>query len=75
MDKHKIIKVKKNGDGDITDVQLENGEVHRIKEAIAMVKNDQISGVNVGTAKNGREFLRSNPNGNQEDNLDNLPSF
>lgn len=75
MDKHKIVKVKKNSDGDITDIQLENGEVHAIKEAISLVKDEQISGVNVGKAKNGREFLRSNPNGNDEDNLDNLPSF
>lgn len=71
----KIIKVKKNPDGDITDVMLENGNVYSINEAITMTKDHAIEGVNVGRAKNGREFLRSNPNGEQHDNLDNLPTF
>lgn len=75
MEKNKIIKVKKNSDGDITDVMLENGEVHSVIEAISMAKNDAIDGVNVGKAKNGREFIRSNPNGKENDNLDELPTF
>ncbi|GAA0692752.1 MULTISPECIES: DUF3892 domain-containing protein [Clostridium] len=75
MEKNKIIKVKKNSDGDITDVMLENGEVHSVTEAISMAKNELIDGVNVGKAKNGREFIRSNPNGKENDNLDELPNF
>lgn len=75
MEKNKIIKVKKNSDGDITDVMLENGEVHSVTEAISMAKNEMIDGVNVGKAKNGREFIRSNPNGKENDNLDELPNF
>ncbi|NLK97708.1 DUF3892 domain-containing protein [Defluviitalea saccharophila] len=73
--KSKIVKVKKNSEGDITDVMLDNGSVHSIDDAITMAKNDLIDGVNVGKAKNGREFLRSNPNGEESDNLDNLPMF
>lgn len=72
---HKIIKVKKNNDGDITDVMLENGEVHSIEDAIVMAKSHAIEGVNVGKSKNGREFLRSNPNNSENDNLDNMPMF
>ena len=75
MEKNKNIKVKKNSDGDITDVMLENGEVHSVTEAISMAKNELIDGVNVGKAKNGREFIRSNPNGKENDNLDELPNF
>ncbi|HHW67665.1 MAG: hypothetical protein PWP07_430 [Epulopiscium sp.] len=74
-EKSKIVKVKKNSEGDITDVMLDNGSVHAIDEAITMAKNDLIDGVNVGKAKNGREYLRSNPNGEESDNLDNLPMF
>ncbi|WP_432665557.1 DUF3892 domain-containing protein [Wukongibacter baidiensis] len=70
-----IIKVKKNHSGDITDVMLENGNVYSIDEALNMAKHGIIDGVNVGRAKNGREFLRSNPNGSKNDNLDNLPMF
>ncbi len=70
-----IIKVKKNHDGDITDVMLENGNIFSIDEALNMAKHGIIEGVNVGRAKNGIEFLRSNPNGLTNDNLDNLPIF
>lgn len=73
--KSKIIKVKKNHDGDITDIMLENGNIYSIDEAIMMAKDDLIEGVNVGRARNGREYLRSNPNGSDSDNLDNIPTF
>lgn len=70
-----IIKVRKNSEGDITDVMLVNGNVYSINEAIMMAKDGLIQGVNVGRAKNGREYLRSDPNGKESDNLDNLPTF
>ncbi|MBF8983674.1 DUF3892 domain-containing protein [Lutibacter sp. B2] len=74
-DKSKITKVRKNSDGDITDVMLSNGTVCPINNAISMAKEGAIEGVNVGRAKNGREFLRSNPNGELSDNLDTLQTF
>lgn len=73
--KSKIIKVKKNQDGDITDVMLENGNVYSIDEAIMMTRDGLIEGVNVGKARNGREYLRSNPNDIVGDNLDSIPTF
>ncbi|MDF2505330.1 MULTISPECIES: DUF3892 domain-containing protein [Clostridium] len=73
--KGKISKVKKNKDGDITEVMLENGSIHSIEEAITMTKSGDIDGVNIGKARNGREFLRSNPNGDESDNLDSKPTF
>jgi hypothetical protein len=74
-DKSKVTKVKKNPQGDITDVMLENGNVYSIDEAIIMAKDHLIEGVNVGKSKNGREYLRGNPNGDEGDNLDNKPVF
>lgn len=74
-DKAKIIKVKKNSQGDITDVMSDNGNVYSIDEAVMMAKDSVFEGINVGKAKNGREYLRSNPNGNENDNLDNMPTF
>lgn len=74
-DKAKIIKVRKNAQGDITDVMLNDGNVYSVNEAIALAKDHKIEGVNVGQARNGREYLRSNPNDIQSDNLDNLPIF
>lgn len=73
--KNTISKVRKNSDGDITDVMISNGDTYSIKEGINMAKNGMIEGVNVGKAKNGREFLRSNPNGKEDDNLDNKEMF
>ncbi len=75
MDKSttKITKVKKNPDGDITDVMLDDGNIYPVDQAISMVHEGRIEGVNVGRAKNGREFLRSDPNDKKNDNLDNLP--
>lgn len=74
-EKGQITKVRKNGDGDITDVMLQNGNVYAINDAIRMARDGLIEGVNVGQAKNGREYLRSNPNGESSDNLDQLPTF
>lgn len=74
-DKGKIVKVKKNTDGDITDVMIDNGSVYSINEAITMVRDGALEGVNVAKARNGREFLRSNPNDNDGDNLDSMPTF
>jgi len=73
--KAKIIKVRKNREGDITDVMFGNGNIYSINDAIRMAKDGLIEGVNVGKAKNGREYLRSNLNGETSDNLDNLPAF
>lgn len=74
-DQARIVKVKKNPQGDITDIMLDNGNVYSVNEAVMMAKDGLISGVNVGQAKNGREYLRSNPNGSANDNLDSLPTF
>lgn len=71
----KIVKVKKNSDGDITDVMFDNGNTCPISQAITMAKDGLIEGVNIGRAKNGREYLRGNPNGAEDDNLDNKPTF
>lgn len=71
----KITKVRKNPDGDITDVMLENGNVYSINEAIDLARKGMLEGVNVGRAKNGREYLRSNPDGNEGNNLDNMPTM
>ncbi len=70
-----ISKVRKNSEGDITDVMLSNGEEYSIKEAVEMTKEGLINGVNVSKAKNGREYLKNNPNGTEEDNLSNKPTF
>ncbi len=70
----KIEKVKKNAQGDITDVMI-NGSVYGINDAISLARDGKIEGVNVSKARSGREFLRSNPDDSETNNLDNLPTF
>lgn len=70
----KIDKVKKNAQGDITDVII-NNNVYSIDEAIMMARDGKIEGVNVAKARSGKEYLRSNPDNIEANNLDNLPTF
>ncbi|MFC5403985.1 DUF3892 domain-containing protein [Cohnella soli] len=73
--KQQIVAVRKNGDGDIVELQLSSGQVVGYKEAQAMAKNDQIANVNVFKGRDGDEHLRSDPDGRTDNNLDNLPTF
>lgn len=70
----RIEKVKKNQEGDITDVMI-NGNVYSINEAIVMARDGIIEGVTVARAKSGRDYLRGLPDRSTENNLDNMPSF
>lgn len=70
----KIEKVRKNSEGDITDVMI-NGNVYSVDQAIMMAGEGKIEGVNVARARSGREYLRSNPDEHPENNLDRLPTF
>lgn len=72
---NKIVKVRKDGEGVITSVMMQDGTVKPIEEAIEMAKRDEIGGVNVGRSKSGSEFLRADPDGSIENNLDQLPTF
>lgn len=70
----RIEKVRKNAAGDITDVMLD-GNIYSIDQAVELARDGMIEGVNVSRARNGREYLRSNPDDRAANNLDNLPSF
>jgi hypothetical protein len=61
QDEARIIKVKKNPDGDITDVMLENGNVYSINEALIMAKDGLISGVNAAHAKKRKRIFKKQP--------------
>jgi hypothetical protein len=52
-----------------------NGNVYSINDAIMLAKEGKIEGVNVSKARSGKEYLRSNPDGSEANNLDNLPTF
>ncbi|TVY06723.1 DUF3892 domain-containing protein [Paenibacillus cremeus] len=70
-----VVAVRKNGDGDIVELKLSNGQVVDYVEAQHMAKNGQIANVNVFRGRDGDEHLRSNADGDPTNNLDNLPGF
>lgn len=72
---NQVIAVRKNGDGDIVQLQLSSGEVVDYKTAQQMAKNNQIANLNVFRGRDGEEHLRSDPDGRTDNNLDNLPAF
>lgn len=74
-DNAKIIKIKKDHDGNISDVMLENGIVLPINQAILQAKEGRIDGAIAIRGKDGGEFLRTDPNNYPINNLMDLPTF
>lgn len=71
----KIVAVRKNDDGDLTNVQFSDGTAVSIEQAIHMAQNGEIEHVNVFEGRDGHLHIRSNPDGDPTNNLDNLPTF
>lgn len=74
-DNAKIIKIKKNHDGMITEVMLENGIILPINHAILRAKEGRIDGAIAIRGKDGGEYLRTDPNSYPIDNLMDLPTY
>lgn len=74
--KKTIVAVSKFHDN-ISQVKFETGEILDIKEAIEMAEKDLINHVNTGGTRGDdpHKTLRSNPDGDPSNNLDNLPQF
>lgn len=70
-----VVAVRKNGDGDIVELKLSSGTVVDYKTAQTMVENNEIRNLNVFRGRDNEEHLRSNPDGREDNNLDNLPTF
>lgn len=69
----RIVGLVKEG-GRITGYQLSDNTVVEKQQAVNMAKQGQIAGV--GIAHRGdTEYLKSIPNGSENDNLGNLPSI
>jgi lantibiotic modifying enzyme len=75
--KLQIVAVRKDNDGDISEVKFQNGETATIEQAIQMAEQDLIEDVNTGMTRGDdkHKTLRSYPDGDPSNNLGNLPSF
>ncbi len=54
---------------------LSSGEKVSVDEAIQLAKQGQLDHVGVSIAKDGSEYIRSLPDGDESNNLGNLPSI
>ncbi len=75
MIQEQVVAVRKNNEGDIVELKLTSGRTVDYKTAQTMVKNQEIAGLNVFRGRDEEEHLRSNPDGREDNNLDNLPTF
>lgn len=71
----KITCVKHDKNGEIISYRLDTGQVISKSEGIKLAEQGQIDGVTVGVSKSGEKFLRSMPDGDSSNNLDNLPEI
>ena len=72
---NRITKVRRNDDGNITDVMFENGNTCSFNYAVLMAKQGNLEGYNVVRGKNGGEYLSADPNNPDVENLDDIPRF
>ncbi len=69
----KVVDAKKDKKGRISSVRFEeNQRFTSLKTAIRMAERNEIEDIHVLTGKNGKKWLRSNPNKKKNDNLQKL---
>ncbi|WP_083258729.1 DUF3892 domain-containing protein [Cellulosilyticum sp. I15G10I2] len=54
---------------------LSSGEKVTVQEAILLAKEGELSNVGVSVSKSGNEYIRSLPDDDESNNLNNLPSI
>lgn len=70
-----IVAVRHNGKSKLTNFKLNNGQDLDYNQAIDLGKSGQISSIDVVDRKSSMQFIRSEPDRIEENNLDNLPEF
>ena len=70
---HIITGLVKDSNGEITAYQIDNNEIIMKEEAVMLAKQGAIKGVNTEVSKLKEEFLKSIPDGNKYNNLEDLP--
>lgn len=73
-DAEQITKLIKSG-GEVVGYELESGVHVSVQQAIEMAKSNGVKHVGVSTSKDGSEYIRSLADGDESNNLGNLPSI
>lgn len=61
--------------GDVVGYELSDGSHVSIQQAVELAKQNVLNHVGVSISKGGEEYLRSLPDGDESNNLGNLPSI
>ncbi|WP_373898231.1 DUF3892 domain-containing protein [Haloimpatiens sp. FM7315] len=69
---YNIVEVMKDNKGEIVSYKLDSGTVLDKSQAVCMAKEGKIAGVTVSVSKYGEEYLKSIPDGDKKNNLDNM---
>jgi len=69
-----ITKLIKSG-GEVVGYELESGRHVSVQQAIDMAKENRLKHVGVSISKDGSEYIRSLADGDESNNLGNLPSI
>ena len=73
-DAEAITRLIKSG-GEVVGYELESGKHISVQQALQMAKCNQLKHVGVSTSKDGSEYIRSLADGDESNNLGNLPSI
>jgi len=72
-EKRRIVDAREDEDGNISHVLLDgNQNFTPVEKAIEMTEGGKIEGVHVVHRQDGIEFLRTNPDGDKDNNLDTM---
>ena len=64
-----IVNVKKDSNGEITDYVLSNGKTVSKAEGVKLAEEGKIQGVIISHSRKGEAYLRSIPDGKEDNNL------
>jgi hypothetical protein len=71
--KRKVVDARQGDDGNVSHVKLEgNQNFTRIDRAIEMAEKGKLENVHVVNQQDGSQYLRTNPDGEIQNNLDTM---
>jgi len=70
-----VVAVRKNSAGSIVEFKLSSGQIVDYVQAQEMVRNNEISNLELFKGRDHEQHIRSNPDDRLDNNLDQLPTF
>lgn len=71
----KVVGVHKNGDGDLEQFKLDDGRILSFEECRAAIHAGELPDLICTNGKSDSIIIRSTPDGDESNNLSNLPTF